>query len=117
MLLLHKKASSVVNCAIDLNIDSWMNIFQALYGVLTLWGTPGVAVKILCAAVFPVSAGWEDVQSEPFLPFVSAEVSSCAPVPVTPLLSLHYYHWQSEVGLSSLIVNSLITKLTFSLAS
>ena len=45
----------------------------------------GVAVKILCVAIFPFSAGWEDVQSEPFLSVISAEVWFCARVLVTPL--------------------------------
>ena len=39
----------------------------------TLRGTPGDAVKILCAAVLPVSAGWEDVQSEPFYPVINVK--------------------------------------------
>ena len=51
----------------------------------TLRGTPGDAVKTLCAAVLPVSAGWEDVQSEPFFPVISDEVASCLPVLATLL--------------------------------
>ena len=84
---LQRTASSVVNLVIDLNIDSSMNIFQASYGVVvvheTLRGTPADEAKALCAAVLPVSADWEDVQSEPFFPVISDEVASCLPVLVT----------------------------------
>ena len=68
-----------------------MNIFQASYRVVilheALQSIVVIAVKTLCSAVLPVSASWEDVQSEPFLLVISDEVASCEQVLATPLLS------------------------------
>ena len=84
-----RTTSSEVNLAIDLNIDSRTNIFQALSGVLiadgSRQGTSGVTVKMLIDGVLPVSAGLEDIRIVLILPITSQAVASC--LLMVPVLS------------------------------